>query len=205
MEQISLNIGHYLRVSKGKLVKDSNSILPEGIRTADGPEALYRHMQYAYPKFFKMDGLCKWAWLAAEQLLSADAAMVYDDIDKNNVAVVLGTSHGCIDVDRKYHETMNSIPSPALFVYTLPNIMLGELCIRHGFKGEQACLLNDNFNSEELYFWVKDLLLNRGMEACLAGWVDVAGDECDICLFWVTKRTEGIIFSGSGMQYLYDN
>lgn len=150
-----------------------------------------------------MDVLCKWAWLSAEILLKKGERFVYDDLDKTKIAVVLMTGNGCLDVDKKYIETVATIPSPALFVYTLPNIMLGEICIRHGFKGEQACLVSDNFDCNELYFWVNDLLQNRGMDACLCGWVDAVSGKHDTCMFWVTKQNGGILFSANHLQQLY--
>lgn len=139
-------------------------------------------------KFFKMDMLCKWAWLGAESLF-ADTNLL-TDVDKSKVAVVLMTSNGCIDVDKKYKATMSNVPSPALFVYTLPNIMLGEICIRHGFKGEQLCLVSKEFDAEEISFWVNDLLDNRGMVACICGWIDAYDDKKDVAMFWVTKDGE---------------
>lgn len=167
------------------------------------PQDLYRLMQCNYMKFFKMDSLCKWAWLGAEALLTKDGSNLYDGIDKNKIAVVLMTKHGCIDVDKKYLEGMDNIPSPALFVYTLPNIMLGEISIRHGFKGEQLCLVDEYFNTEELHFWVNDLLTNRGMDACLCGWADVYGEQKDICMYWVTKQPSETPFTKDKLQELY--
>jgi len=150
-------------------------------------EDLYRVWGCSYPKFFKMDLLSKWAWLAAEKLLTADAVQ-YEGIDKNKIAVVLMTSEGCMEVDKRYRETITEIASPALFVYTLPNIMLGEVCIRHGFKGEQACLVDDVFDTDQMGFWVNDYLSNRDMEACLCGWVNVKDGEPDVCLYWITRK-----------------
>ena len=147
-----------------------------------------------------MDLLCKWAWLGAETLLMQNGVPVYGGVDKTKIAVVLMTNHGCLEVDKKYQETTNTIASPALFVYTLPNIMLGEICIRHGFKGEQACFVNDRFDVEQLHFWVNDLLHNRGMEACLCGWVDAVTDDHNISLFWVTKNGGGIPFDTDILQ-----
>lgn len=152
-----------------------------------------------------MDLLCKWAWLGAESLMREGDKFMYEGIDKNKVAVVLTTSHGCLDVDKKYQQSVQSIPSPALFVYTLSNIMLGEICIRHGFKGEQACMINDIFDSTELYFWVNDLLQNREMEACLCGWVDAVNDQHDVSMFWIGKTGNGLSFSPDALQQLHNS
>ena len=164
------------------------------------PEALYGALHSGYPKFYKMDKLCKWAWAGAEYLCSGDARP-YDGYDKSNIAVCLTTSHGCIDVDKKYLDGI-AVPSPALFVYTLPNIMLGEICIRHGFKGEQACMVSEAFDADELFFTVNGLL-QRSMDACLCGWVDVFDERYDICMFWVSKKGKGLNFSPAILKDLY--
>lgn len=151
-----------------------------------------------------MDLLCKWAWLGAELLLNVSGMPVYESLDKNKIAVVLSTNHGCLEADKKYLHSMESIPSPALFVYTLSNIMLGEICIRHGFKGEQACLINDPSDSEELHFYVSDLLENRGMEACLCGWVDATHSQQKLSMLWVEKGNKGPEFSPSAASRILE-
>lgn len=188
MKGVVLSISNWIHYTNDTATKNGVAILEDVYSSVQAPQDLYRSLSLSYMKFFKMDLLCKWAWLGAETLLVDVEQRLYDGIDKSKIAVVLMTSHGCIDVDKKYKATMAEIPSPALFVYTLPNIMLGEICIRHGFKGEQLCLVSDKFDAEELHFWVSDLLANRDMEACLFGWVDAYDDNKDVCLFWVTKQ-----------------
>lgn len=194
-------ITHYIRIRNGSVSRDGK---PATDRIITAPEDLYREMGCSYPKFFKMDILCKWAWLATEILLANNGSFSYEGLDRNNIALVLATTEGCIEVDKKYEETIATIPSPALFVYTLPNIMLGEICIRHGFKGEQACLVNDKFNSEELFFWTNDILENRGMDACLAGHVDATNEYHDICLYWLTKQPTTIPLTSSTIENIYN-
>jgi hypothetical protein len=150
-----------------------------------------------------MDILCKWAWVGAEMLMKTSTGYVHENIDKTKIGIVLMTSHGCLEVDKKYQDSIASIPSPALFVYTLPNIMLGEICIKYGIKGEQACLVNEQFDADEMYFWVNDLLHNRGMEACICGWVDATTENHDVNLYWVMKNGKGIPFNAPSIQQLY--
>ena len=187
-----------LRINDGIVRLNSTQILhlPGG-----SVEDMYRALHCNYPKFFKMDLLCKWAWLGAEILLQRADSTLYDGKDKNKIGVVLATRNGCLQADKKYQQTLNSIPSPALFVYTLPNIMLGEICIRHGFKGEQLCLVQDSFKEEEISFWVNDLLVQRGMEHCLVGWIDAVEDKYDVCLFWAAK--DGVVMTPAMMEEVY--
>ncbi len=200
---LTLSIQNWIHLNNSTATKDGQPMLQDSYAAAQEPQDVYRLLQYSYMKFFKMDPLCKWAWLGAEALLTGKEGALYEGIDKDKVAVVLMTAHGCIDVDKKYLEGMDNIPSPALFVYTLPNIMLGEISIRHGFKGEQLCLVDEHFNADELHFWVSDLLTNRGMEGCLCGWADVYGVEKDIYLFWVTKQEGSIPFTKDELLQLY--
>lgn len=142
-------------------------------------ENVYSEMACNYPKFFKMDILSRVAFLATE-LLNPDLT----ELDKGKIAVVLSTKSGCLEVDKKFEASRKEIASPALFVYTLPNIMLGEICIKNGFKGEQMCTIEDGFNKEWFDFYVDDLIRNRGMDACLFGHVEATEEEVSVDLFW---------------------
>lgn len=202
--ELSSAISHWVRISNTKSIRNGKPLLTgDDELVFEKPENLYRSRAFSYPKFFKMDLLSKWAWLGAECLFNENGGMLYEGLDKHKVAVVLSTAHGCLDIDKKYQNSILSIPSPALFVYTLSNIMLGEISIRHGFKGEQACLVNDGLDSEELHFWVNDLLENRGMEACLCGWVDAVDYQHDVSMFWVVKSNNGLIFSPAAIQQIH--
>jgi hypothetical protein len=191
-------IRHWVLIKKGAIVRDNILLPPPADASAEG---LYRHLGCSYAKFFKMDKLCKRAWLGAEYLLGGSDE-VYRDIDKNKIAILLTTTQGCMDVDKRYLEGI-AMPSPALFVYTLPNIMLGEISIRRGFKGEQLCMVNEGPDAEELFFNVQDILNNKGMDACLCGWADANENDFDVCLFWITKDGDGIACSPAVMQELY--
>lgn len=176
-----------LSINNGLVALNNTTILH--LQT-QSPEEVYRALGLTYPKFFKMDLLSKWAWLGAEVLLKTADGMRYDGLDKEKIAVTLASRNGCLSVDKRYKESMQTIASPALFVYTLPNIMLGEICIRHGFKGEQLCLMQDSFNREELNFWTDDLFKNRSMEHCLSGWIDATEDRHEVYLSWTSAHEE---------------
>ncbi len=199
-------IKSWIHINDDGVLKNGNSVLSEvEFAKIAEPQDLYRKLSYSYMKFFKMDLLCKWAWLGAELLLQDDGNAIYENVPIDKAAVTIGTKHGCLDVDKKYEDSRADIPSPALFVYTLPNIMLGEICIRHGFKGEQLCTVSEGFDAEELNFWVDDLLTSKGMEACLCGWADAYEDKKDICLFWVTKQETNTPFTKQNITSIYNS
>ena len=191
-------VNHSVVINKHTIARDS-VLLMQDVHLQ--PEDLYRNLGCNYPKFFKMDILCKWAWLGAEYLFSGNDDL-YKGLDKNKIAVMLATSRGCIDVDKRYYDSI-AMPSPSLFVYTLPNIMLGEISIRHGFKGEQLCMVNEQPDFDEMYFNINEFLNHKGMDACLCGWADAAEGQYDVCLFWITKSGSGIECTPGVMQELY--
>lgn len=153
------------------------TITPEGVKldraiVATGSLAeIYRTHIGDYPKFFKMDSLSKLGFLAAEFLLR--------DIppeQKENAAVVLFNRSGSLVTDRNYQRTIalndNYFPSPALFVYTLANIVTGEIAIRHKIYGETAFYILPERDDATIERVVADMLLTSSPTMVVAGWVD---------------------------------
>jgi hypothetical protein len=158
----------------------------------------YQHFGFQYPKFYKMDHLSKLGWLAAELLLSKG----FDpgNYQPEDIAVVLSNSNASLDTDYKYMETVKEIPSPAVFVYTLPNIMIGEICIRHKFKGENAFFVFESFDAGFIHEYVRDLMEHGTARACICGWVDVLGTEYKAVLFLVEKVVSSVPFDPISMN-----
>lgn len=146
---------------------------------------IYQQLEAKYPKFYKMDNLSKLGWLATEILLkdSFDATRYMPD----EVGVILSNASASLDTDIKYFETANEMASPGLFVYTLPNIVLGEICIRHQFKGENAFFICEEFDGELLHNYVKILLSSNLLQAVICGWVELLKEEYKAVLFLVEK------------------
>ena len=151
--------------------------------------SLYLHLLSPYPKFYKMDNLSKLGWLASEILLK-DGHLT-EKYSPEQIGIVISNADSSLDTDRKYFETMNDMPSPALFVYTLPNIMLGEISIRNNFKGENAFFIADQFDAYFTEKYVSFLLDNKSMKACICGWVNVLDEEYQAALFLVEKGEVG--------------
>lgn len=164
----------------------------EDAQTWSIPDAVagYHALDSGYLKFFKMDNLCKWAWLGAEALLKMpDGSWRHEGLAKEKIALAIATRDGCLEVDHRFSDSIHHLASPALFVYTLPNIMLGEICIRHGFKGEQLCMVQETFPADELLFWVQDTCAHRGTEQVFFGWLNGDAAHCDLLFFWAEATT----------------
>lgn len=130
---------------------------------------LYRRYAGDYPKFFKMDTLCRLGFVAAEILLQNEKAD----------AVVLANRSASIKNDTDYLATIsdgNYYPSPALFVYTLPNIVTGEIAIRHQIQGETSFYILDK--PEDLEPLIKSQFINlKSPLPVLAGWLECVSEN----------------------------
>jgi hypothetical protein len=170
----------YCHIRNGTITKDGAVFFcDERIPFDDFMHKAYLQLHIAYPKFYKMDRLSKLGFLAAEVLLSG----LQKKYEASQLALVLSNSNSSLDTDLRYWDTVKTIASPSLFVYTLPNIVAGEICIRHGIKGESLFFVSPKFDAEWTASYVDLLLKNGKAKYCLAGWIDVLNDHTDVFLY----------------------
>jgi len=164
----------------------------------------YKHLHIDYPKFYKMDNLCKLGFLATEVLLSNQQHI--KNYKPEETGIVCSNKNASLDADLSYFETVKNIPSPAQFVYTLPNIVIGEISIRHHFKGENAFFVSETFDAEFMWFYVNNLLNRTMLKACIFGWLECLGDAYQAVLWLVEKETEqqGIAFTIDHIHQIYE-
>lgn len=127
---------------------------------------LYRLHVGDYPKFFKMDPLSRAGFIASELLLKVSP--------KEEYSVLLFNTTSSLADDMAFQETIqnhdNWFPSPSLFVYTLPNIVTGEIAIRNHFQTETNFMVQAETMDYEAMAEQIALTAQRG--AVLAGFVD---------------------------------
>jgi hypothetical protein len=170
---------------------------------------LYRHFKMNYPKFHKMDSLCKLGFLCSEILLSGKG--IGEKYRGEDVGLVFWNAASSIDSDRNHQQTISDraayFPSPSIFVYTLANIVIGEICIRQKFYGESEFFIAKKFDPVVLHDYVKQLLDENVMECCLTGWIESDGDQCEGLLYLIEKSpsdTSGIaIFEPEKLERIY--
>jgi len=174
-------------IEQGTVFKDG-SVLFENKEAglAEFLLSFYQHFQLNYPKFYKMDNLSKLGWLASEVLLKDSYQK--DQYQPEEVGLVLANRNSSLDNDIRYFESAKEIASPSLFVYTLPNIVIGEICIRNNFKGEHGFYIQDTFDADFIAGQVNYLLDNDILKACICGWVDVLGQDYKVALYLVEKN-----------------
>ncbi len=175
----------------GSVIIRNYSVVLDGKKIISGEGNLdsfllnvYERSSIDYPKFHRMDRLAKAGFLAAELLTRAHALPPASA----DTAVILSNNNSSLDTDRRYFESLQKVPSPALFVYTLPNIVVGEICIRHKINGENTFLLSENFDTKLISEYVSMILEAGSSRACLAGWVDVLDEHHDVLLYLIEKE-----------------
>lgn len=148
----------------------------------DFAKEAYKTLELNYPKFHKMDNLSKLAFLASEMILKND--------DHSKTALVFANKSSSLDTDFKYQESINSqenyFPSPAVFVYTLPNICVGEISIKHKMQTENAFFVLDEFDEEFLNSYAAKILQLGKAEKVLCGWVELYQESYKAFVYLLT-------------------
>lgn len=133
---------------------------------------IYRAMGINYPKFYKMDLLSKLGFIACELLLEGNA----DRASLEECKVILFNKSASLCTDRAYQQTIsdadNYYPSPSVFVYTLPNIVTGEIAIRNKIYGETSFYVLDGWNSSLMEKIIKSSVPKKGEIKVITGWLD---------------------------------
>jgi len=164
----------------------------------------YRSLQVDYPKFFKMDGLSKLGFLASEMIFKNGENRF---IPREDVAIICFNRSSSLEIDTQYQKTIrdndNYFPSPSLFVYTLPNIVAGEIAIRNKFFSETFFYLCKNFDEKQMVGTIRNAFFDKTTTAVLAAWVEHFEEKCEVFMFLVDKNSEkGIIFTEENIQCL---
>ena len=165
--------------------------------------SLYQYLDLKYARFYKMDRLSKLSWLASEVLLKGDFHP--ENYLPEKMGVVLANSNSSLDTDLIYTQSIHDIPSPSVFVYTLPNIMIGEICIRNHYKGETALFVFDSFDAGFIEQYVNNLMNSGILQVCICGWVDLVENDYKAVLFLVEKgeKKNRELFSKESMNKIF--
>lgn len=152
--------------------------LPIEAQGKDLLTALYRQYVGDYPKYYKMDPLSRLGFIASELLLQAEGAERFVACDDRTVIFFNHSSSVC--ADRQYIETIadpdNCFPSPSVFVYTLPNIVTGEIAIRNCYHGETSFYILPRQDDRLMQHILQASCLDSATQSILCGWLDYEDD-----------------------------
>lgn len=170
---------HTIRITPEEVILDQRKLWEgkEELGKQEGQEhhflltSLYKQMIGNYPKFYKMDGLSRLGFVASEILLNAEKG----ETDKER-AIIFFNHSSSIDSDRNYKESINDkdnyFPSPSIFVYTLPNIVTGEIAIRNHFHGETSFFILPDKDERLMEEILQASCRDDQSKSFLTGWID---------------------------------
>ena len=170
---------HTIRITPEEVILDQRKLWErkEELGEQEGKEhhslltSLYKQMIGNYPKFYKMDGLSRLGFVASEILLNAEKG----ETDKER-AIIFFNHSSSIASDRNYKESIsdknNYFPSPSIFVYTLPNIVTGEIAIRNHFHGETSFFILPDKDERLMEEILQASCRDAQSKSFLTGWID---------------------------------
>jgi hypothetical protein len=201
------SISGHIRVKNHRITHNGELVYKAQVAHFDAfAEGFYRWSGTGYSKFHKMDRLCKLGFMAAEILLrDKELTKQYDPFE---IGVFLANHNSSIDTDIRHQRQIESGPaSPAVFVYSLPNIVIGEICIRHGIKGENTFFIDQEFNIAHQVQYITHLLNSDIINVAIGGWVEWFDDNYEAFLYLVEKSSPStdLSFDETTLNKLYHN
>lgn len=164
---------HVTITTKGVTVDGNRLTINDDTIDASLLTAIYKQYIGGYPKYYKMDGLSRLGFIASELLLKAEAGAVSHAFDR---AVILFNRSSSIASDKKYLASIadkdNYFPSPSIFVYTLPNIVTGEIAIRNGYHGETSFYVLADKDEAQMQEILQTAFMDGQTQSAVTGWLD---------------------------------
>ncbi len=165
-----------LRITAEGLWVDDQAVPLEGRGPALVTEIFKKYLADG-SRFFKMDLYSRLAY-AGTSLLAKDALEGYDPED---VALFVFTQQGSLLADRKHLSTFSNpdefFPSPAVFINTLPNVVLGEIAVKNNIKGETTLVLLPDRDEATIQRIMEASLAATRPAVVLCGWVDCGAED----------------------------
>lgn len=201
--KIETSISAYVLLRNNQIVLNGEVIFEsKEVSAIDFLQSAYEKLHLNYPKFFKMDNLCKTGFIAAELLLRDKK--LNEKYSSEEIAIILSSANSSLDTDIRYENSIATAPSPSLFVYTLPNVLIGELCIRHKIKGEAACFVFDIFDAEFQSGYVNSLFETEKVKTCISGWADYYNGKAEAFFYLAETGKENLeIHNSSNVNKIF--
>lgn len=199
---------HTIRITPEEVILDQRKIWEgkeelgeqEGLEHHSLLTTLYKQMIGNYPKFYKMDGLSRLGFVASEILLNAEKG----ETDKER-AIIFFNHSSSIASDRNYKESINDkdnyFPSPSIFVYTLPNIVTGEIAIRNHFHGETSFFILPDKDKKMMEEILQASCRDAQSKSFLTGWIDYEDERHFEAELKICRIQPSLIANPSDLQY----
>lgn len=193
----------YCHISKGSISLNDQLFVEGKLDAKDLLKEAYIKLNVDYTRFYKMDVLSKMAFVGTELLKRQ-----IPDIQKlgsDEIALVFSNQHSSEDTDHKFMQSYQEdhAASPALFVYTLPSILIGEVSIRNLWYGESVFFVLPKFDAT-FFANYSNILLNKTSKALVGGWVNALGEDIEAFLFFAdNKASKELPLTAEVIENLY--
>ena len=184
----ALNPVRRVQISQGQVNVDGTSVF---VSSQTDFHTFFREAfksrEEANMKFYKMDDLCKLGYLASAWLLDGI------EYGEEECGIVMSGKYGCLDTDIRHQQIIDSegdsSASPAVFVYTLPNVVAAEISIRHHIKGENIWFWSEDKTMSDIKKYASILAASRDLKYCIAAHIDfINGDY--FAIFELLENTD---------------
>lgn len=184
----ALNPVRRVQISQGQVnVDETQAFISSQTDFHTFSREAFKSREEANMKFYKMDDLCKLGYLASAWLLDGI------EYGEEECGIVMSGKYGCLDTDIRHQQIIDSegdsSASPAVFVYTLPNVVAAEISIRHHIKGENIWFWSEDKTMSDIKKYASILAASRDLKYCIAAHIDfINGDY--FAIFELLENTD---------------
>ncbi len=150
---------------------------------------LYKQYMDDYPKFYKMDAMCRLGLVTAELLSKAENHATDRTAERS---IILFNHSSSEATDRQYQQLIvrqeDFFPSPSVFIYTLPNMVAGEIAIRHQYKGETSFYILPEHDETLMAEVMEATSADAATTDILGGWIDYEDENHFEADFFIATR-----------------
>ncbi len=169
-------VARRLRITPDGLWMDDQAVPLENRGSALVTEIFKKYLADG-SRFFKMDLYSRLAYVGTS-ILAKDALEASAPEDR---ALVIFTQNGSVLADRKHLSTFANpdefFPSPAVFINTLPNVVLGEIAVKNSIKGETTLVLLPVHDEMAMQRIIDATVSAARPSALICGWVDCDAED----------------------------
>lgn len=179
-------------IREGKITVDGICLFESDARDAFAAfiRSAFKLLDEQNMKFYKMDNLCKLGYVAAAYLLKD--RFLNEKYAPEEIGIILSNSSSSLDTDCKHQEIIDEKgdqeASPAVFVYTLPNVVAGEICIRYKIQGENTFFISKDESKEQLEAYCRFLLDKHLLKVCIFGRCELLGNQYHADFYLMEKQ-----------------
>ena len=128
------------------------------------------------------------------------------DIEDDALGIVLQSEKGCLESDINHQIRVDEkSPSPAIFVYTLSNIVIGEISIRNKWFGESILFIEKEHELDNIIRHSSTLMMNNKCQICLVGTIDSFKNEHNLKMAIIEKDQDGPEFTSKNLKNIFEN